>query len=108
MLMRQNKQDKQTSLCQRGQSFDAAEKANLTVVMLRPRNLIFQFAGRQDGRKQANLPRVQRATNPSLAPQPHERQLSLKRMPSCIKMWPHQNEGDSLITCNYEGIRNII
>lgn len=49
------------------------EKANLTVLMLQPRNLIYQFAGRQDGRKQANLPRVQHTTNPSLGPWPHER-----------------------------------
>lgn len=58
----------QTPLCQHTQSFEAAEKANSTALMLQLRNLIYQFAGRQDGRKQANLPRVQRTANPSLAP----------------------------------------
>lgn len=58
----------QASFCQCSKSFEGAEKANLTVLMLQPRNLIYQFAGRQDGRKQANLPRVQRTANPSLAP----------------------------------------
>lgn len=67
------------SVGQASQSSEGGKKANLTVLMLQPRNLIYQFAGRQDGRKQANLPRVQRTANRRLAPQPHERQLSLKK-----------------------------